>query len=64
VRIKRWRTWRKWTQRELASNVPGLDASTISKIEAGTRGCSAGEAELLARALGLEMGVFYSEIPR
>ena len=62
ARIRAWRQLRQLRLRELAERVPELDASKLSKIETGRRGCYAREAELIAESLGLSMGAFYGEL--
>lgn len=58
-KVRTARRKRGWTQRELGAMVD-LDASAISRLEAGTRAIRLGEASLIARALseGLDELVF------
>lgn len=58
-KVRSARRKRRWTQRELGAMV-NLDASAISRLEAGTRAIRLGEASQIARALneGLDELVF------
>ena len=56
VRVRELREERSLSQKALAE-AAGFDTSTMSRIESGERGLSAGDVVALASALGVEVGV-------
>jgi transcriptional regulator with XRE-family HTH domain len=55
ARVRELREERGLSQKALAQ-AAGFDASTMSRIESGERGLSAGDVVALARALGADVG--------
>lgn len=62
ARIRAWRKYRRYSQRELAEAV-GYDAASLSLIENGKRKCYVVLAEACAAALEVDLPEFWGEVP-
>jgi len=64
LRLRAERERRGWSQGQLADKIGGCYASTIAKIEAGTRGARLDEVDALADIFGISVDVLIGRTGR